>query len=102
MRVAKSTHYADVLPELEVQNIDYLPATASCDGRRYPCVNRFLLQVSHAAARRKGLDSQIAFYRRWCREVASEVWRRAARMVRACMPRKPAVTEYQLAVGRVS
>ena len=100
MRYDKFDTYADVFHELEAQNIFYLPATISCYGRRHPSVTQVLLQAARAAARRRGTGSHNAILRRWHREIASEVWKRAARMIHACLPKEPAVAEYLLAGER--
>ena len=48
------------------------------------------------AARRKGIGNHSALLRWWYRSVAAEVWRRASRMVLACLPREPRQTEYMV------
>ena len=93
MRAQKFDHYAAFLRELEMQNIQYLPATISCYGRRHPSVTQILIQASRAAARRRGTSSHKAIYRRWCQVLASKVWQRAARMVMACLPKETIETE---------
>ena len=100
MRSDKFEKYADVLRELEAQSIDYLLATISCYGRRHPSVTQILTQSAISAARRKGIGSHSAILRRWFRQIVSEVWKRAAKMIRACMPRELAATEYLLAGER--
>ena len=96
MRIQKSDHYGALLRELEAQNIQYLLATISCYGRRHPSVTQILIQASHAAARRRGVGSHAAIYRRWCKIIASKVWQRAARMIIACMPKESMETELLL------
>ncbi len=92
-RREKMETYRAYIPELTAQGIEYVPATFSAYGRRHPCVTAMLTQASREAARRKGLRSHEAIVRRWCRSLACEVWRRASRMVRACLPREPSQTE---------
>ena len=93
MRSHKLENYASVLSELEAQNIQYVPATISCYGRRHPSVTQILIQAAREAARRKGLGSHNGFLRRWYRLIAADVWRRAARMIAACAPKEPRETE---------
>ncbi len=93
MRVQKFCHYAQVMHELEAQNIQYMPATISCSGRLHPRVTQILIQASHAAARRRGIGSHKAIYSRWCRAIASKVWQRAAKMIMACMAKETTETE---------
>jgi hypothetical protein len=100
MRIDKLHNYADVLRELEAQNIEYLPATISCYGRRHPCVTQILTQAAISAARRKGIGSHSAILRRWFRQIASEIWKRAAKMIHACMPKEPSETDYLMAGER--
>ena len=64
MRAHKFEHYANVLRELERENIEYLPATISCYGRRHPSVTQILIKASQAAARRRGVASHKAIFRR--------------------------------------
>lgn len=87
MRQAKLTKYRQYLLELERQGIQYSPATFSANGRRHPCVIQMMTQATREAARPRGLGSHTALLRRWHRSVAFELWRRASRMVLACMPR---------------
>ena len=93
MRAHKFVHYGDVLHELERESIEYLLATISCYGRRHLSVTQIFVKASQAAARRRGVASHSAIYRRWSRVIASGTWHRAARMIRACMPQEPADTE---------
>ena len=75
MRMEKFAHYSSIMHELEAQNIEYLPATISCFGRRHPSVTKILLQASRVAARRRGIGSHKAMYRRWCKVLlASKVF----------------------------
>ena len=93
MRANKFDHYADMLDELERQNIQYLPATISCYGRRHPSVTQILVKASQVAARRRGVANHGTIFRRWSRTIAARTWQRAARMVQTCMPREPGDTE---------
>jgi hypothetical protein len=89
MRSQKIRRYAPYLPELQAQGIEYSPATFSAYGRRHPCVTQMVTLAAREAARRKGLGSHNAMLRRWYRSLACEVWRRASRMILACMPKEP-------------
>ena len=96
MRTDKMQKYEAVLPELEAQGIKYCPATISCYGRRHPCVTQMLTLAARGAARRRGGRCQNGILRRWCRTIAADVWRRAARMIAACLPPEPDQTQFLL------
>jgi hypothetical protein len=96
MRREKLRKYGQYLPELERQGIEYAPATFSAYGRRHPCVTEMMTLAARVAARRRGLGSHAALLRRWYRSVTCEIWRRASRMILACLPREPLQAEYLL------
>ena len=88
MASRKLTCYGrDVLDELRGQGITYTPLIVSCYGRRSRVLSELLRAAALRAARiRDGVYGKTAL-RRWNRAIACEVWRRAARMVRRCLPR---------------
>ena len=96
MLEAKTEKYSPYMAELELQGIEYAPATLSAYGRCHPCVTQMLTQAAREAARRKGHGRHAAMLRRWYRSLACEIWRRASRMVLACMPREPRQTTFLL------
>ena len=96
MREDKLRKYGPYLHELETQGIEYTPATFSAYGRRHPSVTQMMTQAAREAARRKGLGSHNAMLRRWYRLVSCEIWRRASRMVVACLPKEPRQTAFML------
>ena len=52
--------------------------------------------AAREAARRRGIGNLNALLRRWQRSAVAEVWRRASRMVLACLPRESWHTEFVL------
>ena len=93
MREEKNGKYGPYLTE---QGIEYAPATFSTFGRRHPCVTQMMLQAAREAARRRGIGNHSAMLRRWNRSISCEIWRRASRMVVACIPREPRQTAFLL------
>eukprot|EP00973_Karenia_brevis_P031444 4338477-Karenia_brevis.AAC.1 len=53
-----------------------------------------MILAARKAARYRGLSDHRALLSRWHRTVATELWRRAARMVRACIPKETASAEF--------
>ena len=94
MKQQKLRYYEDYLAELETEGILYKPATFSTYGRRHPDTTRLMTLAARRAARYRGLSDHRSLLRRWQRSVAAEVWRRAAKMVRACLPGDSALVEY--------
>ena len=87
MAVMKRRKYARYESEMAEQGIVYRPLTFSCYGRRHPDTTQFMKEAAAKAARCKGIKDHKALYRRWSRAVTAEVWRRAGRMVLACLKR---------------
>ena len=58
----------------------------SCFGRPHPEAYKFLRRLSQQAARRRSFMSAPIVQRRLEQNIATEIWRRAARMVQACSP----------------
>jgi hypothetical protein len=86
MRQQKVRRYEPYMQELASQRIRYEPATISCFGRRHPDTTRMMTLAARRAARYRGLPEHRSILSRWFRSVSAEVWRRAARMVRSCLP----------------
>ena len=86
MRETKLDKYEPYSVELDEQGITYAPATFTAYGRRHPCATNMLKTAATKVARRKGLESTKGLLRCWQRQLAAEIWRRAARMTKACMP----------------
>ena len=83
---------------MEGADFDYCPIIFSCYGRIHvesACVLRILAQ---AAARRHGIIDYKSLLSRLYRNVGVEIWRRAALMVRTCVP-KLSDLEVQLLTG---
>ncbi len=55
-----------------------------------------LTLAARRAAWYQGLPGHSGILNRWRRTIATEVWRRAARMLRACLPGHMAGAEYLL------
>ena len=90
MRAAKLERYADHLHDLETQGIVYEPIIVSCYGRWHPRATQMLNHAAARAARRNGYANGRGLSRRWRRQIAAELWFRAARMIIACYPRRVA------------
>ncbi len=82
----KRTKYAPFRVQLERQNIEYMPLIFSAFGRPHPEAYRFLLRVTKQLARRRSFASAPTLLRRLEQDIATELRRRAARMVIACSP----------------
>ena len=102
MKQDKLRYYEAHLPELENQGVLYKPATFSSFGRRHPDTTKIMTLAARRAARYRGLSDHRNLLNRWCRSVAAAVWRRAARMVRACLPGDSAMAEFCLTGEQVS
>ena len=83
----KLAYYADVLPELERKGITYSPIIFSRFGRRHGTTSKIMNEAASRAARFRGQSNAKQIMRRWTATVTTEIWRRAARMVKACLPK---------------
>ena len=88
MYATKQARYAPYSDELERSNVKYEPMVWSAYGRPHANTVRIIRQLAKRAARRRGLPSASIVERRTHAKIAVEIWRRAARMVGACLPRK--------------
>ena len=71
-----------------LSNVKYEPTVWSASGRPHANTVRIIRQLAKRAARRRGLPSASTVERRAHAKIAIEIWRRAARMVGACLPRR--------------
>ena len=95
MRQEKVAEYAGHLEELGEQNVVYRPLAFSAFGRVHPDATVLLTNMAKRAARRRGLGDHRSILRRAMAKVGVQIWRRAASMVRACLPR---LTEAEAAI----
>ena len=72
--------------DLRQQRIVYEPAIISTFGRWHPRATEMLKHAAVRSARRNGSADGTRLEKWWFRQIAAEVWHRAARMVMACMP----------------
>jgi hypothetical protein len=86
MRLRKRAAYARHLPALQAEGIEYRPLVWSCWGREHPDTTAALTQLARQAARRRGFPEHAALLRRARAQIGAAIARRAAGMLRACMP----------------
>ena len=79
----KLTRYEEHLEDLERQGIVYKPMIFTAYGRRHPSAT---CSTMHP---RPWLGTEGTRQRHWQRQLAVEIWRRAAHMVKACLPWRP-------------
>ena len=79
----KMDEYADDLPALEQQGIQYVPLAWSCYGREHERVSSVMTNVARRAARRKGMLSHARHLARFRQRIGLVIWRRLARMAMA-------------------
>ena len=82
----KIERYRPFERELEAEGVRYQPAVWSAYGRPSEAALALIRSIARRSARRSGNDNSNAIARRFQDRVGLEIWRRAARMVRACMP----------------
>ncbi len=87
MHATKLARYAPHQDELERANVKYEPMVWSAYGRPHANTLRLIRQLAKRAARRRGLLNAGQIERRARAKIGVEIWRRAARMVSACLPR---------------
>ena len=68
------------------RGLHYVPVVISRDGRVHPDSAVVLERLANQAGRRLGVSDSRPLLRRAERALAVAVWRRAAAMVRACLP----------------
>jgi len=89
MRQRKVGRMAPYGSELENGGIEYKPLTFSCFGRPHPDSRRVMQTFSRRLARRKGTEAHLE-ERELAARIGVEIWRRAARMLRQCLPESTA------------
>ena len=83
----KLAYYTAILPELERKGITYCPITFSAFGRRHGTTSKIMLEAASRAARFRGQLNSKQLMKIWCATVTTELWRRVAKMVKACLPK---------------
>ena len=83
----KLAYYAAVLPELGRKGITYCPITFSAFGRRHGTTSKVMQEAASRAARFRGQLNSKQLLRSWCATVTTELWRRVAKIVKACLPK---------------
>ena len=86
MRIRKRGVYARYLGALEAEGVQYKPLTWSCWGREHPDTTATLTQLARQAAGRRGAASHAPLLRRARAQIGAALARRAAAMLRACLP----------------
>ena len=80
-------HYREHLDEMEGAGIRYQPVVVSCYGRVHLDSVATVERIAQQAARRAGVADHRPLLRRSWAAVGVAIWRRAAQMARACLPR---------------
>jgi len=86
MRLKKRAAYSRHLAALEAEGVEYKPLTWSCWGREHPDTTATLTQLARQAARRKGYSDHMGLLCRTRAQIGAALARRAAAMLRACLP----------------
>ena len=86
MRRRKRDVYARYLPALEAEGVRYTPMAWSCWGREHADTTAVLTALARRAARRRGAASHQPLLREARAQVGAAIARRAAAMLRACLP----------------
>ena len=81
----KRDKYSNILLELQREGYDYKPLVWSCWGRPDADASIALRTMASAAARRKGFAGSAQLEKRARALIGAHIWRRAARMVLACL-----------------
>ena len=90
MQRRKLDEHAPYLAELADEGVVYRPLVFSCWGRPHPEALELLAALAAAAARRQGFADGASLLRCARRAISVQLWRRAASMVHACLPRPSA------------
>ena len=85
MRQRKMARMQPFGAELEQAGVDYKPITFSCFGRPHPDAKALFRSFATKLGRRRGSEAHLE-ERRLAANVGVEIWRRAAHMLRQCMP----------------
>ena len=86
MRQRKFRDYGAFLDELDFQGIRYILLTFSSAGRLHPDAASTLETIAPTAARKRGLGCHRLLLRRALGRIGIQLWRRAASMIRSCLP----------------
>ena len=86
MRLRKRKEYASYLQALAAEGVEYEPLIWTCWGREHPDTTAVLLQLARQGARRGGWASHEHLRRRARASIGAALARRAAGMLRACLP----------------
>jgi hypothetical protein len=98
MRVRKVSRMAPYASELEAGGIEYRPITFSSFGRPHADSKRLVQSFARRLARRKGTEAHVE-ERRLHARITMQIWRRAARMLRRCLPESAADEAEQCAAA---
>ena len=79
--VSKTRVYALVL-----QAITYESLIVSCYGRCHPDSVEVLDYIARKIARQRGLNDHVGLLYSTRRNISAAIWRRAAKMIHACLP----------------
>ena len=82
----KQAKYAPHLNELERNGIDYIPIVWSAYGRPHEAAVAAIRTMARRTARRRGHQDATTIENRTMHNIAVEIWRRNAAMVRSCWP----------------
>jgi len=85
MRQRKQARLEPFREELAAGGVEYKPITFSCYGRPHPDALRLMKSFGRKLARRKGTEEHMEV-RKLAACLGVEIWRRAARMLRSCLP----------------
>lgn len=83
----KRAHYAGHREAMRRTGMEYIPVVISCYGRFHPDSATVLERIAHQAARRAGVADSRLLLRRARAGIGVAIWRRAAAMALACLPR---------------
>lgn len=83
----KKKKYEEFRESLAAQGICYVPLVFSAYGRMHPEAEVILNTLAMRAARRRGIMNHRAILRRVRANIGVSIWKRAANMVMACLPR---------------
>ena len=86
MRKRKLADYGAYLDEMSRTGLRYIPLIFSAYGRMHPDTMAILQSVAKRAARRRGFHDHHLLLRRALTGIGVQIWRRAAVMVKSCVP----------------
>ena len=101
MRLRKLNDYAPYLQEMRGNGVRYQPMIFFAYGRLHLETDVVLLSLAIRAARRRGMRGHRFILQRTRRAIGVAIWRRAASMVLACLPRLDVGEEQLLFAGAV-